>query len=75
MAKAGRPARGQQSPRDELVLASQLAEITNKTQPKLLILYRPAVGPAGRQISDPQYVREIQRTHHGKIVVAQDLDV
>ncbi len=54
---------------------SQLADIANKTQPALLILYHRGVGPIGREISDEQYLREIGRTYRGKVVVGQDLDV
>ena len=54
---------------------SQLAEIANKTQPKLLVVYHRGVGPPGREISDQQYLTEIQRTYRGKVVIGQDLDV
>jgi ribonuclease BN (tRNA processing enzyme) len=53
---------------------SQLAEIANKAQPGLLIVYHRGVGPRGREISDEQYVSEIRRTYNGKVVVAHDLD-
>lgn len=53
---------------------SQLAEIANKTQPGLLILYHRGIGPRGRQIPDAQYLAEIGRTYRGKVVVGQDLD-
>lgn len=54
---------------------TQLAEIANKTQPGLLIVYHIGVGPPGREISDEQYLTEIQRTYHGKVVIGRDLDV
>ena len=54
---------------------TQLAEIAARTQPGLLILYHRGVGPRGRQISDAQYLAEVGRTYHGKVVVGQDLDV
>jgi ribonuclease BN (tRNA processing enzyme) len=54
---------------------SELAEIASKTQPKLLIVYHRGVGPPGREISDQQYLAEIQRTYRGKVVIGQDLDV
>lgn len=54
---------------------TQLAEIANKTQPRLLVVYHRGVGPAGRQISEEQYLAEIARTYRGKVVVAHDLDV
>jgi ribonuclease BN (tRNA processing enzyme) len=54
---------------------TQLAEIANRTQPRLLILYHRGTGPRGREISDQQYVAEIRRTYKGRVVVGQDLDV
>lgn len=54
---------------------TQLAEIANKTHPKLLIVYHRGVGPRGHEISDQQYLAEIQRTYTGKVVIGQDLDV
>lgn len=54
---------------------TQLAEIANKTQPGLLIVYHRGVGPTERAISDEQYLAEIRRTYHGKVVIGQDLDV
>jgi ribonuclease BN (tRNA processing enzyme) len=54
---------------------AQLADIANKTQPGLLILYHRGVGPRGSEISDAQYLAEIGRTYHGKVVVGHDLDV
>ena len=54
---------------------TQLAEIANKTQPRLLIVYHRGVGPAGQEISDGQYLAEIRRTYRGKVVIGQDLDV
>ncbi len=54
---------------------TQLAEIANKTQPGLLILYHRGIGPPGNQISDAQYLAEVGRTYRGKVVVGQDLDV
>jgi ribonuclease BN (tRNA processing enzyme) len=43
---------------------TQLAEIANKTQPRLLIVYHRGVLLPGREISDEQYLTEIQRTYH-----------
>jgi ribonuclease BN (tRNA processing enzyme) len=54
---------------------TQLAEIANKAQPRLLIVYHRGVLLPGREISDEQYLTEIQRTYHGKVVIGQDLDV
>jgi ribonuclease BN (tRNA processing enzyme) len=54
---------------------TQLAEIANKTQPGLLIVYHRGVGPSSRQISDQQYLTEIRRIYGGKVVMGQDLDV
>jgi ribonuclease BN (tRNA processing enzyme) len=54
---------------------SQLAEIANKTQPGILIVYHRGVGPPGREISDDQYLAEIRRIYRGKVVIGQDLDV
>ena len=54
---------------------AQLAEIANKTQPGLLIVYHRGVGPTERATSDEQYLMEIRRTYHGKVVIGQDLDV
>jgi ribonuclease BN (tRNA processing enzyme) len=54
---------------------TQLAEIANKTQPKLLIVYHRGVGPTDHEISDEQYLAEIQKTYHGKVVIGHDLDV
>jgi ribonuclease BN (tRNA processing enzyme) len=54
---------------------TQLAEIANKTQPGLLVLYHRGVRLRDREISDEQYLTEIQRTYRGRVVVAQDLDV
>jgi ribonuclease Z len=54
---------------------TQLAEIANKAQPKLLVVYHRGVGPPVREISDQQYLTEIQRTYRGKVVIGQDLDV
>jgi ribonuclease BN (tRNA processing enzyme) len=54
---------------------SQLAEIANKTQPGLLILYHRGVGPRGREISDEQYLAEVHQIYRGAVVVARDLDV
>lgn len=54
---------------------SQLAEIANKTQPGLLILYHRGVGPRGHEISDDQYLAEVHKSYAGKVVVGHDLDV
>jgi len=54
---------------------TQLAEIANRTQPGLLIVYHRGVGPPGHEISDEQYLAEIRRTYRGKVVIGQDLDV
>jgi ribonuclease Z len=53
----------------------QLAEIANKAQPGLLILYHRGIGPRGRELSDEQYLAEIRRTYAGKVAVGRDLDV
>ena len=54
---------------------TQLAEIANKTQPGLLILYHRGVRLRDREISDEQYLTEMQRTYRGKVVIGHDLDV
>lgn len=54
---------------------SQLAEIASKTLPGLLIVYHHGVGAPGREISDQQYLAEIQRTYRGRVVIGRDLDV
>ena len=54
---------------------TQLAEIANKTQPGLLILYHRGVGPRGREIPDARYLEEIARTYSGRVVVGRDLDI
>jgi ribonuclease BN (tRNA processing enzyme) len=54
---------------------TQLAEIANKTQPGLLVMYHKGVGAKGNEISDAQYLAEIGRTYRGKVVVGQDLDI
>jgi len=50
---------------------TQVAEIANKTQPKLLILYHRGVGG----VSDAQYLAEVQRTYRGRVVIGNDLDI
>jgi len=54
---------------------TQLAEIANKTQPGLLIVYHRGIGPPSHEISDEQYLAEIRRTYRGNVVIGQDLDV
>src|SRR6266850_6123785 len=54
---------------------SQLAEIANKTQPGLLVMYHRGIGPRGREISDEQYLSDVRRAYTGKVVVANDLDI
>ena len=54
---------------------AQLADIANKTQPKLLILYHRGIGPKGREISDEQYLAEVARLYKGTVVVGHDLDI
>jgi ribonuclease Z len=54
---------------------TQLAEIARQSQPKLLVVYHRGVGPKGREISEQQYLAEIQRTYSGKVVIARDLDI
>jgi ribonuclease BN (tRNA processing enzyme) len=54
---------------------TQLAEIANKTQPGLLVMYHRGIGPRGREISDEQYLSEVRRTYSGKVVVGNDLDI
>lgn len=50
---------------------TQVAEIANKAQPKLLILYHRGVG----NISDKQYIAEIERTYRGRLAIGNDLDI
>jgi ribonuclease Z len=54
---------------------AQLAEIANNTQPKLLILYHRGVRLSSGDISDAQYLSEIQRTYRGRVIIGNDLDV
>jgi ribonuclease BN (tRNA processing enzyme) len=54
---------------------TELAEIANKAQPGLLIVYHRGVGPQGHAISDDQYLAEIRAAYRGKVVIGQDLDV
>jgi ribonuclease BN (tRNA processing enzyme) len=54
---------------------TQLAEIANKTQPGLLIMYHRGIGPRGREISDEQYLSDVRRSYTGKVVVGNDLDI
>jgi len=54
---------------------AQLAEIANKTQPGLLIMYHRGVGSRGNEISDEQYLAEVRRSYEGRVVVGHDLDV
>jgi ribonuclease BN (tRNA processing enzyme) len=54
---------------------TELAEIANKTQPGLLIMYHRGTGPRGREITDEQYLSEIRRSYNGKVVVGNDLDI
>jgi ribonuclease BN (tRNA processing enzyme) len=42
---------------------TQLAEIANKTQPGLLIVYHRVIGPPDHEITDEQYLAEIRRTY------------
>lgn len=55
--------------------ASQLAEIANKTQPGLLILYHYGPAPGGTGAPDEQLAAAIRRSYAGKVVVGRDLDV
>ena len=54
---------------------SQLAEIANKTQPGLLILYHYGPAPGGPGSSDEQLATTIRRSYPGKVVVGRDLDI
>ena len=54
---------------------SQLAEIANKTQPGLLILYHYGAAPGGTGSPDEKLATEIRRSYPGKVVVGRDLDV
>ena len=49
----------------------QLAELANRAKPGLLVVYHNAAAEEGLQ----EILRQIQRTYHGKVVVARDLDV
>lgn len=49
----------------------QLAALANRAKPGLLVVYHTAAAEAGLQ----EILREIQRTYHGKVVIAHDLDV
>lgn len=48
---------------------AQLADIANKTQPKLLILYHRGQG------SPEEYLNGIRRTYSGRVVAGEDLDI
>lgn len=50
---------------------AQVAEIANKTQPQLLILYHRGVG----DVSDAQYLTEVQRKYRGRVAIGNDLDI
>ncbi len=53
----------------------ELAEIANRTKPRILVVYHiSGRGPNGR-IPDEQLLREIQKTYHGKVVIGHDLEV
>jgi ribonuclease BN (tRNA processing enzyme) len=54
---------------------TQLAEIANKAQPRLLIVYHRGVGPPDRRIPDEQYLTEIGKTYRGKVVIGRDLEI
>jgi ribonuclease BN (tRNA processing enzyme) len=54
---------------------TQLAEIANRTQPGLLIVYHRGLGPKDHEITDEQYLAEIQKNYRGKVVIGHDLDV
>lgn len=49
----------------------QLAEIANRTNPGLLVVYHNAADEAG--LND--ILREIQSKYHGRVVISHDLDV
>jgi ribonuclease BN (tRNA processing enzyme) len=48
----------------------QLADIANRTQPGLLVVYHNSASESGLQ----QIVDQIKRKYHGKVVVSHDLD-
>jgi ribonuclease BN (tRNA processing enzyme) len=50
---------------------AQVAEIANKTQPTLLILYHRGVD----NISDAQYLAEVRRSYRGRVTIGNDLDI
>ena len=50
---------------------TQVAEIANKAQPKLLIVYHRGIG----NVSDAQYIAEIERTYRGRLAIGNDLDI
>ena len=53
----------------------ELAEIADKTRPGLLIVHHISQrGPNG-DIPEAQYLKEIQETYKGKVVIGRDLDV
>jgi ribonuclease Z len=54
---------------------TQLAEIANKAEPKLLVVYHRGVRRASGEISDEQYLAEIRRPYRGRVVIAHDLDI
>ena len=51
--------------------AEQVADLANRAKPRLLVVYHNAASETGLQ----EILREIQRTYHGKVVIAHDLDV
>jgi ribonuclease BN (tRNA processing enzyme) len=53
----------------------QLAEIANKTQPGLLVLYHIAQGGPNGPIPDEQFLAEIREGYQGNVVVGRDLGI
>jgi ribonuclease BN (tRNA processing enzyme) len=53
----------------------ELAEIANQTQPTLLIVYHVPQRSQTGTIPEEQYLREIQATYKGRVVIGRDLDV
>jgi ribonuclease BN (tRNA processing enzyme) len=53
----------------------ELAEIANKTQPGLLVVYHIAQGNPNGLIPDEQVLSEIREVYKGKVVIGRDLDV
>jgi ribonuclease BN (tRNA processing enzyme) len=71
------PPRWQKFRRSHHTSSEQVAEIANKINPGLLVLYHPSNAGGGSKTphADEALIREVQQTYSGKVVAARDLDV